>query len=386
MIRKFFFPLLLTLLFLTGCSDETIPATSEEKFGVNEEIINETSNSNKKLQYIKHNADYYENGVVFGNDTAMFLDYDTMEKAPLCAAPNCTHNNSSCLANTVGTTPIMYNDSIYYFDSIAGVNETPDGREFYIDSKLMKATLDSSETEIVCEFTDCSPPIVNAHYLLADNILYFVGDDMCPIEDEYGGISYSNVGGTHFLCSINLDTGKYENYGSIYDEDKEFEMAVASSGANITGYYEGKMYLQYLFMKEDPVVLGIAPEENWTRVNFEFDLESKELTESELPAAIFMDEDTYVYVDNNRKLTTIIDGTEKYDIPHFNLMSMNASVFNNKIFFTDKWFELTNLTEHNYGEYEGYEVVGYHDDCYILIKGGKTAKLTEEELLALDKE
>lgn len=367
-MKKRILSIALAMTMLAGCSD-----------GKKEKAPEET-----KPIFFSSNRCSYGNGVVFGNDKAMFLDFDTMETAPLCAAPNCTHNNSSCLANIVGTTPIMYNNSIYYFDSSAGVNETPDGREFYIDSKLMKATLDSSETEIICEFTDCAPPTVNAHYLLEDNILYFVGDDMSPVEDEYGVISYSNVGGTHFLCSINLDTGKYENYGSIYDGDKEFEMAVASSGANITGYYKGKMYLQYVFMKEDPAVLGITPEENWTRVNFEFDLESKELTESELPAAIYMDEDTYVYVDNNKQLTTIIDGREKYDIPHFNLMSMNASVFNNKIFFVDKWYELTNLAEHEYGEYEGYVVVGYHDGCYILAKGGRTAKLTEEELLALE--
>ena len=34
-------------------------------------------------------------------------------------------------------------------------------------------------------------------------------------------------------------------------------------------------------------------------------------------------------------------------------------------------------------EYEGYDVVAYYDECYILIKGGETAKITEEELFLL---
>lgn len=35
------------------------------------------------------------------------------------------------------------------------------------------------------------------------------------------------------------------------------------------------------------------------------------------------------------------------------------------------------------GEYKEYDAAEYYDDSYIFIKGGLTAKLTEEELLAL---
>lgn len=31
-----------------------------------------------------------------------------------------------------------------------------------------------------------------------------------------------------------------------------------------------------------------------------------------------------------------------------------------------------------------YEAVGYYNNCYILVKGIKAVKLTEEELLALE--
>ena len=206
---------------------------------------------------------------------------------------------------------------------------------------------------------------------------------MCPTEDEFGVISYSTVGGTHFLCSINLDTGKYTNYGSIYNGDKEYEMAESSSGANISGIYNNKMYIQYVFMKEDPKKLGINPEENWTRVNFEFDFDTKKLTESTLPSAIYMDNDTYVYLDNKTNTTIVIDNGNEYIIPYYNLILYSAKVINNKVFFSDLWYDLSDMTEHSYGEYEGYDVITYCNDSYILINGGRTAKITEEELLSL---
>ena len=370
---------MVNIFTLTGCQNHDV---SESK--LNNEKTN-FNNTVSDIQYIESNADFYKNGVIFGRDKAMFLDFDTMEKTPLCAIPNCMHNNSNCLANIVGENPIIYNENIYYFSSIAGVEETSDGQKFYIDSKLMKTSIDSSETEIVTDFSDCMPNIPS-YYVLKGNELFFTGNDMCPTEDEFGAISYSEVGGTHFLCSINIDTGEYTNYGSIYDGDKKYEMADSSSGANISGIYNNKMYIQYVFMKEDPKKLGIKPEENFTRVNFEFDFDTKKLTESSLPPALYMDNDIYAYPDDETNTTVVIDNDKKYIVPHYDLTSYTAKIINNKIFFSDLWYDLSDMTEHGYGEYNGYEIVTYYDDCYILINGGLNAKITEEELLALDKE
>ncbi len=375
-MRKLYTFLMVTIFTLTGCQNHDI---SKSKLNNEKPSFN---NATSDIQYIKSNADFYKNGVIFGKDKAMFLDFDTMEKTPLCAVPNCMHSNSSCLANIVGENPIIYNENIYYFSSTAGVKEMSDSKKFYINSKLMRASLDSSETEIVTDFSDCMPN-VPSYYVLIGNELFFTGNDMCPTEDEFGVISYSTVGGTHFLCSINLDTGKYTNYGSIYNGDKEYEMADASSGANISGIYNNKMYIQYVFMKEDPQKLGINPEENWTRVNFEFDFDTKKLTESSLPAAIYMDNATYAYLDSETNTTIVINNNEKYIVPHYDLISYSAKIINNKIFFSDLWYDLSDMTEHGYGEYNGYEIVTYYDDCYILMKGGLKAKITEEELLSL---
>nr|MDE6834364.1 hypothetical protein [Ruminococcus sp.] len=70
-------------------------------------------------------------------------------------------------------------------------------------------------------------------------------------------------------------------------------------------------------------------------------------------------------------------------VPYYDLISYSAKIINNKIFFSDLWYDLSDMTEHGYGEYSGYEIVTYYDDCYILMKGGLKAKIAEEELLSL---
>ncbi|MGN0584752.1 MAG: hypothetical protein ACI4JD_04790 [Ruminococcus sp.] len=377
---------LIAAMALSGCSESNRASDIPDSIESNKTASvpdNGHSDVSKDMVYISENADYYKNGVVFGSEKAMFLDFDTMEKAPLCAVPNCTHTDSDCLAKIVGSTPVFYNDSIYYLSSNYGaVKETSDRPEFYIDSKLMKASLDSSETEAVCEFHDCAPPEKFGKYVLYKNELFFIGDDLNPVKDNYGGLSYGNSGGTHFLCSINLDTGEYTNYGSIYDGDKEYEASAYSSSAVISGIYNEKMYLGYTFV-EDMKSLDSGIFE-FTCLNFEFDFKTKTWKESELPYSRYMNNSTYTYFDNEEKQFHIIYNEKDIEIP-YEYEVTNCSEFNGKLFMPDegKWFDLTDSSEHSLGEYSGYQVVGYTDGNYILLNGGRNTKITEEQLLKM---
>lgn len=378
-MNKRFLSIALAATMLAGCSDAGKDSSSKEL----------------KPVFFSQNRCSYGNGVVFGNEKAMFLDFDTMEKAPLCAVPNCTHSTASCLSQMVGNTPIFYKDYVYFFTSNGGdIRETPDGREFYIDSKLMRASLDSSETEIVCEFTDCAPEEGFPDYVIYGNELYFTADDLNPTEglDGMGVGSWGTSGGKHFLCSINLDTGEYTNHGSIYDGDKEYDGAAYSSGAEIMGLYNDKMYLEYSFVKDNDDVQnsggGFA---KYTFLYFEFDFETKTWEESTMPFGdklYYMNNSTYFYKDFEAKQTYIVHEKGELVLEGGEMELRQGTEHNGKFFFPDEgiWYDLSDNSEHSMGEYEGYEVVGYHDESYILIKGGITEKITEEELLALDKE
>lgn len=341
--------------------------------------------SNTEPIFIGINADYYGNGVIIGSDKATYLDFETMEKASLCAMPNCTHDKATCLAQMVGGTPVFYKDYVYFFSSNNGaVRETPDGREFYIDSQLIRASLDSSETEVVCEFTDCAPEYLPDTVLYGSE-LYFIGDDLNPIFDDFGVGSWSNVGGNHFLCSIDLDTGEYTNYGSITDEDKQYEFSQNSSGANITGVYKNTMYIGYGFIKEEPDEFGSVDDVHFTFLSFEFDFETKTWKKSELPFSRYMNNETYTYYDQEAEELHVLH--EKGELVISGVGgSTQLTEFNNKLFIPEYgiWYDLSDGSEHSMGKYKDYIAVGYYDECYILSKGGRTAKITEEELLALE--
>ena len=363
----------LCLLVLTGCKN----TNNKEKI------------SDNTPQFISSIASYYKNGAAFSNNQSMlFLDFDTMKCSPLCALPNCTHISSSCLSQMIGEESIFYNDYIYFFTSNNGnVKVTPDGNEFYIESKLMKASLDSSETEIVCEFTDCAPIQKYGGYVLNDNELYFVGDDLCPTGNKDTGYSQGTSGGYHFLCSINLDTGEYTNHGSIYDGDKQYAGAAYSSGGDISGIYKNTMYLEYAFAKEynDSENGSSDYKERFTYLSFEFDFETKTWKESELPYSRYMNNNTYTYYDFENDLFNVIYKDKELIIPSEHEI-VNCSEFNGKLFMPSegKWYDLSDCSEHSMGEYEGYNVIAYHDNSYILRDNGLTAKITEEELLALE--
>ncbi len=353
-----------------------------------------SENESTGIRFIKENTIEYNNGCVFGSNPAMFLDFETLDTSPICAVPNCSHSNLDCLAKQIGNTPVFYNKYIYFIESNNGeILETEDGNKFYIESKLKKASLDSSEIEVVCEFNDCAPEQGAIGLVLNDNELYFTADNLNPNKSEYGGYSWGNSGGVHFLCSINLDTGEYTNYGSIYDGDKQYDGAAYSSCANITGIYKDKMYIRYSFIKDNEALQSGNSDIDslYEHINFEFDFESKTWKESELPFSWFMNNETYSYYDDNSKEMHIIYNDNDTSFPCEDSKT-ELKEFNGKLFVhnisTDynTLYDLTNMTEYSLGEYAKYDIMGYYNDSYIFRKGVNTIKLTEKELLTLTEE
>ncbi|MCD7811513.1 MAG: hypothetical protein LUG91_06645, partial [Ruminococcus sp.] len=334
--------------------------------------------------YIKRLYNIYEDGYITSDDTHRYVDFETLESTVLCAKPNCTHKDSECVANIVGDTPIMFNGYIYYFVKNEGVNETGDGREFYIDTRLNRISLDSSGMEEITAFTDCMPREGSGCFIYED-ILYFCGDDLNPTSDEYGNIITGSSGGTHYFCSVNLETGEYKNYGSIYDGDKQYEAASSSSSAKIRGYYDSKIYIEYSFMKESLTLEEmdeLDARDYFTVLTFEFDPETETLTESNLPSASYMDSDSYVYSNYPENSSTIIDEGKTYTIEGLDV-NLIGRLFNGKLFMSEEWYDITDGSKHSLGEYATWEVLTMYDDCYILRDGDNFVKLTEEELLAL---
>ena len=353
---------------------------------------NKANSNASDLIFIKSGYNEYDNGCVYGGNPIKYLDYTTLESSPLCAVPNCTHKTSDCIAKQVGNTPIFYNNFVYFFESNYGdCRETPDGSEFFINSYLKKASLNSSEVSVVCEFHDASRFEGDIGLVLNGNELFFVSDNLNPIKDEYGGYSWGNVGGIHYLSSIDLDTGEYTNYGSIYDGDKEYKGSEYSSSANIIGIYDDKLFINYTYIKDYDKLQNLENANEldmlWSRINVEFDFKTKKLKESELPFSLYANSDTYTHYDyDTGRLNVTYKGLKKEiscDNPNFSLKECNG-----KLFFTEEgvFYDLQTMTKYSLGEYSKYEIMGYSDGSYILANNRNAIKLSEEELLALDKE
>lgn len=350
----------------------------------------ENDKPESKALYADTIVNTYGTGRIYGNKPARYIDYDTMKTTVLCAKPNCTHTTNECAGVMIGDCPIIYNDYIYYFKYSHKIEETGKGeRELKIESKLCRISTATSEEEELVTFTDCEPCDYNGWMIYNDKV-FFLANNLNPKEDGYGNIELCDAGGIHFLCSIDLKTKEYKNYGSIYDGDKQYEAASYTSGAQMNGMYQGKIYLNYAFAKD----LDVVDEFDYpifTILMFEFDPETETLTESDLPEAInidVMNNGTYIYTENGKvvvlnngeKIVTYIEPGGDSGIREW------ATCFNNKLFLSRKgvWVDLEDMSEHSMGEYsQDYTAIDYYDGCYILIKGLETVKLTEEELRAL---
>ncbi len=372
---KIFLTSFVVMLLLTGCGEKS----KSEKRGIG-------NNQKSGAMYIDPYENIYDDGLIYVNDgnPKRYLDFETMENTVLCSKPNCNHNTSECMAKIVGKTPIIYGDYIYFFDVQDGINETSDGDEFFIKSKLMRASLTNSEIEKISEFTDCEPREYDGCVIL-DGVLYFTGDNMNPTKNEYGGISYANGGGIHYMCSIDLDSGEYTNYGSIYDGDKQYEASNYTSTAQVVGYFNSKIYVKYSFMREYIESTDIDTRDKFTILNFEFDPNTGEIKESDLPTGSFMDGTVYVCSNYPEISTTIIDDDKQYNVEGVDAKFIGKYA-NGKLFILSKWYDVSNGSCHSLGDDTCF--VTMYNDCYILSNssGTKFEKLTEEELLELDKE
>ena len=353
----------------------------------------------------------YEKGMLFhksglyGSTVENFLDYETMKETPICAMPNCSHTNSSCLATQMGVNPVIYNDYIYYFKSSYNYKDVPEGHQFYMNSKLYKASLDTSETQEVAEFTDCIPDDWNSDFVLIGSTLWFVGDDKNPKSTEYSEqmhyLPSSDTAGAHFMCSIDLDTGKYTNHGEICEECRTSEYWEQCNGAHIKGVYNGKIQISLQYGIVD-LSMEIGNREEWEerqrtqdpdeRISFstfEYDTKTGECVKTDRKFAIAATEDTFVGCDynagNNNVLYVTHNGEERiYDD------SANVFILGDKLFMCsgeeNKWIDMNDWSEHKLPDDLGEFVLqgGHYKDSYIFLNSQfETFKFTEEELRAL---
>lgn len=278
---------------------------------------------NKDTAFYDMAYNVYENGLLYtvsqtSGTQAYFLDYETMNSTPLCNKPNCTHTDSSCISGLCAgafLVPVIYQDSVYWFTSDYKIVDSDDGKsqEAEIKTKCMKAKLDTGTVEIFAEIDGVF--MNHAIDLIIDNEkLYIIGSREIyqnPIDGTWGGFSRS---GEQYLYSINLESAEVQNYGQIndspYAENNWIHGASIFSEVKMGGIYNNKLYMSYRYV-EDPQIITDYLDTDWVNngnprkdipwiiENKCIDLETGEITVSDLPYAWCIGENFYVYEDNS---------------------------------------------------------------------------------------
>ena len=347
----------------------------------------------------------YEKGLLFNtggvNTIEYFLDYETLEKSPMCAVPNCTHTITSCLAKDMGVNPVIYNDYVYYFKCSHNFKDVPEGHQFYVSSKLYRAKLDSSETELVCEFKDCVPDDWNSAFILIGNTLWFIGDDKNPRDTEYSKelhyMPSSDTPGAHFMCSIDLDTGKYTNHGQICEEYRESDYWEQGNLAALKGIYNGKLQISLEYGLTDHSNDGqdmeaamdkarnSDPDETRVFCNYEYDTKTGECVRTDRHYCAAAYGDTFVGCDFQAGFTYDLYIEHGGETHVFENADINVYILGDKLFMKNgTWIDLNDWSEHKLPEeVKSFSGCGESDGSYIFLNNQRQAfKYTEEELRA----
>lgn len=379
--RKFFLCIFLITLTLSGCD----ASETKEIYSIH------TPNS----ACIRSGYSLYENGLIYKNSgTAYFLDYHSFAATPLCNKPNCTHSTNSCIAQIVtnfgmnGTPPLVYQDQIYYFTESDEITEGENGQStsYEIQCQLHKIDIANGEQTIVCTFNGMEATCSSTVYL-EGNTLYFVANNGA-LQDDNGAWSYFSSAGSQYLCSVDLDSGTFTDYGQINDPAKVtttlFAVNKSAFGLNgevkINGFYDGKLWMSYYYADSSEALIEIYNETGdfpdfsnpvWHIETVTFDLTTKELVVSNQPAVAFVDEERYVYWNTDKEQYQINgkDGeivlhefprASRLDIVHDHAFdALNPSLCYN--LSTEK---LENIAP----EYvdQGAEIITYAENAYII--------------------
>ncbi len=291
-------------------------------------VINLTACQSKEEQYriqTKNSAYYdmgynvYENGLLYtvsnaSGKQACFLDYETMHGVPLCSKPNCTHTDSSCVSNLCAgkfNIPIIYHDYVYWFISDYKIVDSDDGKSQKADvlTKCMHASLSSESVE---EFAKIETVFMENQIDLAiiNDTMYIIGSQEVYQNENDGTWGSFSRSGEQYLYTVNLESADVKNISLINDSpyaknswDHNYSMF---SEVDIDDIYNGKLYMHYQHVKDSKYITDILNSNitdtfqklPWCYVNKCLDLETSEITVSDLPYAWWIGENSYIYEEN----------------------------------------------------------------------------------------
>ena len=293
-----------------------------------------------------------------------FIDFDTMQISPVCSKPNCAHNNkNSCTAFGMQNHPTIIGNNLFYFQYVYEYDKEGNTTEYV---NVWKADLDGSNRVkidtldgIAIEETDYAAVIGSK--------IFFVG-----MEKESKALTDMSMGlDKYYICSYDCAKEKFVNHGYLCEG--------YNGGARVYGRYNGGLYIGASYEAEQyDYKKGINGywehyEKNYRSNYFRFDLETGEITKSDMPSLDkggFVTDELYGYRNENGRICVIdADGNSRL---YENFNYIGGYPINGHIFNTDNntALELASGAVKKLKSSvvpQFYTVTAYYNGSYILV-------------------
>lgn len=213
MKTKYAIILLVFVLLLAGCSNQTLPNYTLNTVDVTESFQASASSSaeispqkeyttyplKRPADHVLGNYYYYKNSKVI-----CYYDVDIQRKIVLCSQPNCTHSSEDCVAYLGGNenTQYLIDGDIAY---ALIVNAENGGKV-----QLVSRNIVTEETDVLWNLSPKSQNTVRQNFDLSiDGDTAFLRFNQFDMQwDENGGYSEQNI--ANYAYGIDLKTGNHE--------------------------------------------------------------------------------------------------------------------------------------------------------------------------------
>ncbi|MBQ8966961.1 hypothetical protein [Ruminococcus sp.] len=273
---------------------------------------NEASKSDWRIVSSNNLVEPEKNGMFITNtySSLSFLDFSTMEQAPVCDDPTCMHQvDSGCTSYGKENHPFLYGDKLYYLKR----SDIYQDKDIYInDTQLWQSDINGANEKLVTEFKKLDYSSYNNMVLYGDTI--YMCMEYKPFDKDYNELEHAEK-----FVTYNLKSGKTKNYGDIV------KGYVCSS--DIIGVWDNKVIFRISNSKENLPYMelvekyakdnGVPQSEAMTAVvneydtiYWQFDISEKSISESMLSSPMAISKNCYYYSEEDKITYLDKDGNE----------------------------------------------------------------------------
>ncbi len=335
-IKKLFAAILCLILLLSACGKtEEDPKTPDNPVSESTEEPAVSEKGAEPQETAVLHSEWVNpalNGALFtGNNGVQllyFLDFDTMQSAPVCPRPNCKHDNpDECQALGMGNHPIEYGGNIYYFADGSGWGD--DGK-LAVWTELWRCAIDGSG-KMKLKTLDNISVTAYGNVATVGQKLYFIG-----VENEL-----DDAGTTGF--------SKYKLICYDFDKNEIAELCDLNEGYNsscdIKGEFDGAFFILGSGSEEEIKIFNddFTMVENWAElieegtveVLYRYDLETGELSESDRPYPAYLCENYYICSGGEGQTEVVTPDGETKTYGGFEVMYPATPCFPNGLVFNE---------------------------------------------------